>query len=254
MKVSNYKVKFFYSYSHKDEELRECFENHMSGLKRKGVIEEWHDRKILPGEFWEKSINSNIENADLILFLVSSDFLASDYCYNKEVIKAVERHNNGLCKVVPVILRACDWEGTPFETIQGLPTDMKPIISRHWHDKDEAYTNVVRGIKKTINNIIDKKVKSDIIVDIVNEKEKADVFVTFRNSISGREVNVDLDKTMTFKEAMNELIKASFLDKINEYSFYSKSLNKEMDLNYSFMENNILDNDTIVVSIVTYAG
>jgi hypothetical protein len=177
------KVKIFYSYSHKDEELRDMFEVHMSGLKRAGYIEQWHDRKILPGSYWDRDINSNIEAADLILFLVSSDFLSSDYCYNVEVIKAINRHNLQECVVIPIILRHCDWEGAPFEHIQGLPKDMHPITSKYWHNIDEAFTYIAKELRKIIKNISNK------------EKQKTRNFsIDIRNTTTGEEFGVpDLD-------------------------------------------------------------
>ncbi len=157
------KVKIFYSYSHKDEELRERFEIHMNVLKRIKIIEDWHDRKILPGQNWENSITHEINNADIIVFLISADFLASDYCYEKEVVLSLERHAKGECIVVPIILRDCVWQGSLFDKIQGLPKDMKPVISKYWHDQDEAFVDIVTGLKTIINNIIQRKEKVDIV-------------------------------------------------------------------------------------------
>jgi len=153
----NNTVKIFCSYSHKDEELKNELENHLSIFKRIGLIEIWTDRKILPGEHWQKRINEEIEIADLILLLVSSDFIASDYCFDIEIEKAVRQHKDGESIVVPIIIRDCDWEGAPFEHIQGLPTDMKPIVSKHWYSKDEGFRNVTSNLKKTIKEIIREK-------------------------------------------------------------------------------------------------
>src|SRR5579871_6055802 len=120
-------LNLFYSYSHKDEELRNELENHLSILKRQGVVEFWHDRKIEAGNEWAKEIDANLESADVILLLVSADFLASDYCYCKEMDRALERHKNGLAKVIPVILRPCEWQEAPFSHIQALPQDTRPV-------------------------------------------------------------------------------------------------------------------------------
>src|SRR5437762_917707 len=97
----------FFSYSHKDEGLRDQLEIHLAMLKRQGFIETWHDRRISAGEILDHAVSENLESADIILLLVSPDFLASDYCYDREMMRAMERHEAGLSAVIPVILRPC---------------------------------------------------------------------------------------------------------------------------------------------------
>src|SRR5262245_47878377 len=111
----------FISYSHKDDVLREKLEAHLALLKRRGLFDVWHDRKIGAGREWVGKINDALERADVVLLLVSADFLASDYCQDKELARAMERHAQGTARVVPVILRACDWEGSAFGKLQALP-------------------------------------------------------------------------------------------------------------------------------------
>ena len=144
-------IEIFYSYSHRDEDLRSELEKHLSLLKRNGVIAEWHDRKIVPGAEWSGEIDEHLETADIILLLVSSDFIASDYCYEIEMKRAMERHTQRAARVIPIILRKCDWEGAPFGKLQALPNDGKPI--KTWNDMDEAFTDVVAGLKRTIAEI-----------------------------------------------------------------------------------------------------
>jgi hypothetical protein len=141
-------LRAFYSYSHKDEFLRDSLESHLSLLKRQGVISEWHDRRLVPGTDWAGGISKELESADIILLLVSADFLASDYCYEAEMMKAMQRHESGNSIVLPIILRPCDWSGAPFGRLQGLPKDAKPITT--WDDRDEALTDVARGIRKAV--------------------------------------------------------------------------------------------------------
>lgn len=136
----------FFSYSHKDEALRDELETHLKLLQRQGIISGWHDRKIQPGVDWAREIDQQLENARLILLLVSADFLASDYCWSKETIRAIERHKAGDATVIPVILRSCDWKGAPFSELQGLPKDMKAVTS--WPDRDAAWTDVAKGIRR----------------------------------------------------------------------------------------------------------
>ena len=138
----------FFSYSHKDEALRDQLETHLSMLKRQGFIETWHDRRITAGEPLDAAINGNLERADVVLLLVSPDFLASDYCYDKEMKRALARHEASQCTVIPVILRPCDWYDAPFGGLLAAPKDGKPITQ--WPDLDAAFLDVTQAIKRAL--------------------------------------------------------------------------------------------------------
>lgn len=144
-------VRVAFSYSHKDEELRDQLETHLKLLQRQGIISTWHDRKIMPGDKWEGVIDENFRKAELILLLVSADFLASDYCYQTEMTLALEREAYGEATVIPVILRKCDWKFELFGKLQGLPKNAKPV--RSWRDRDEAWADVAQGIRKTVESL-----------------------------------------------------------------------------------------------------
>jgi hypothetical protein len=109
-------VEVFISYSHKDDPLREKLDTHLSLLRRQGVIAAWHDRRIAAGQEWARAIDEHLERAAVILLLVSADFLASDYCYDREMRRALERHDAGEARVIPVILRPVNWHEAPFAT------------------------------------------------------------------------------------------------------------------------------------------
>lgn len=141
----------FFSYSHADEALRDQLEKQLSMLKRQGVIETWHDRRIGAGQEIDRTIDSHIEADDIILLLVSPDFLASDYCYEKEMLRAVARHDAGEAIVVPVILRACDWHGAPFGKLLATPTDGRPVTQ--WPDRDQAFLEVARAVRGAADRI-----------------------------------------------------------------------------------------------------
>jgi hypothetical protein len=141
-------VDVFFSYTHKDEELRDELATHLKLLVRNQVIRSWHDRAIGAGTEWKGAIDENLEKARVILLLVSSDFLASDYCFDIEVKRAMERHEAREALVVPIILRDCDWTGAPFAKLQALPKDAKPV--KGWANRDEAWTNVAVGLRKAI--------------------------------------------------------------------------------------------------------
>ncbi len=145
-------IKLFLSYAHSDEPLRQELMKHLSLLQRQGVIQTWHDRNINAGDDWKQQIDDNLNTATVILLLISADFLASDYCYEIEMQRALERHNAGEARVIPVILRPVDWHGAPFGTLQALPADAKPITL--WTNRDEAYANVAQGVRRAVEAIL----------------------------------------------------------------------------------------------------
>lgn len=139
----------FFSYSHKDEALRNELQEHLEMLRRSGAIETWHDRMICAGDELEHVIDENLESADVILLLVSSSFLASNYCYHVEVKRAMERHDSGEARVIPIILRPCDWQqDAPFRKLLAAPTDGRAVTL--WPNQDEAFLNVVGQIRQAL--------------------------------------------------------------------------------------------------------
>lgn len=144
-------LRLFFSYSHKDDLLREQLETHLKLLQRQGLIQPWHDRRILPGDDWVGEIDDNLNRADIILLLVSSDFIASDYCYDIEMKRAMERHEAGEARVIPIILRPVDWRGTPFNKLSWLPQNGEPVVQ--WENRDAAWLNVETGIKRVVESI-----------------------------------------------------------------------------------------------------
>ena len=145
-------IKLFYCYAREDKPLRDELEKNLSWLKRRYHLTNWHDREILPGEEWEQAINKNLNTADLILLLISPDFMASDYCFSKEMQRALERHKAGACRVVPILLRPTFWEDAPFSSLQLLPTDAKAIT--RWHNRDEAFQDVTAEINRMIKDLL----------------------------------------------------------------------------------------------------
>ena len=141
-------IKLFISYAHTDDSLREQLVTHLSNLKRQQIIYDWHDRRIVPGQEWDHQINAELNEAQIILLLISARFIASDYCYSKEMLRAIERHDAEEAVVIPIILSACDWQGAPFSKLQALPKDAKPV--KNWDDPDEAWLDVVRGLRRAI--------------------------------------------------------------------------------------------------------
>jgi TIR domain/inactive STAND len=149
-------VRLFYSYSHRDERLARQFDSQIRALQLQGLVETWYDRQIAPGDDWATEIEENLRAANIILLLLSSDFISSGYCIEKEMRVAMQRHAAGEAKVIPIILRFCDWQDVPFDgagvgrlgDLQALPKDTKPVAQ--WRSRDEAFLNVVQGIKRII--------------------------------------------------------------------------------------------------------
>lgn len=141
----------FFSYSHNDEALRNELEKHLSSLKREGLIQTWHDRRIIAGDDLDISIDEHMEEADIILLLVSADFIASDYCYTREMNRALERHAQREARVIPVILRQCDWQNTPIGKLLATPPDGRPVT--RFTDLDEGFTAVAKDVRRALTEI-----------------------------------------------------------------------------------------------------
>ena len=145
----------FCSYSHKDEVLRAELDTHLKLLQRQSVIDLWHDRRIPPGGEWERQIHEELERADMILLLVSSDFVASDYCYDIEVNRAMARHDAGEARVIPVVVRDVDWHSAPFAKCNPLPKEGKAVAKggRGKLARDSAWRNVAEGIAQVAKEL-----------------------------------------------------------------------------------------------------
>jgi tetratricopeptide (TPR) repeat protein len=164
-------LKLFYCYAREDRALRDELDLHLSGLKRQRYITSWSDREIAPGVEWEKEIDTHLNTADIILLLVSPHFMASDYCYGVEMERALQRHQTGTARVIPIVMRPVDWHGAPFSTLQMLPTDAKPIT--RWPDRDEAFWDVATNIRLMIQKLnlvktTQEKVASSLSVSKAN--------------------------------------------------------------------------------------
>ncbi|MFL5653949.1 MAG: TIR domain-containing protein [Ktedonobacteraceae bacterium] len=150
-------IEVFISYAHEDERFRKKLETHLGLLRQQGLITTWHDRKISAGTEWANEISTHLDTAQIILLLISPPFLASTYCYSSEMKRALERHEDGTARVIPIILRSVHWKGAPFSGLQALPTDARPVAGRGWHNQDEALGNVVEGIREAIEEWKDQR-------------------------------------------------------------------------------------------------
>ena len=141
----------FFSYSHRDEALRNELETHLSQLKNEGIITAWHDRRIGAGNEFGGQISKHLDAADIILLLVSPYFLASKYCYDVEMRRAMERHDQGTAHVIPVILHPCDWHTAPFGKLLAVPTDGKPISK--YANQHDALLEVARAVRAAASEL-----------------------------------------------------------------------------------------------------
>ncbi|KAM3113490.1 TIR domain-containing protein [Phormidesmis sp. 146-33] len=141
-------IELFFSYSHRDEDLMKELVKHLSILKRQGIIQNWHDRQITAGSEWAGQIDEHLNAAHVILLLISPDFLASDYCYDIELTRAMERHESGTACVIPVILRPVDWQSAPFGKLQAVPKNARPVAL--WANQDEAFQDIARSIRQVV--------------------------------------------------------------------------------------------------------
>src|SRR5437588_3397137 len=130
----------FISYAHEDKRLRERLAVHLKSLEHQELIVSWNDGDIMPGTEWNQQILDHLNAAQIIILLISPDFIASQFCYSIEMKRAIVRHENQQACVIPIILRPTYWEQTPFAKLQALPTEGKPIST--WRFPDEAWKNV----------------------------------------------------------------------------------------------------------------
>ncbi len=187
--------KIFFSYSHADEELADMLQKHLATMKNNGLITTWHDRCLRAGDDFSHEIDKNLNDADVILLLISSDFIASGYCYEIEMAKAIERHEAGEARVIPVILRSCDWHETPFGKLLAAPKDGEPVSK--WPDLDEAFLDVANAIKTVIKKLDLKPAAQPVTA----QPTRADVLVD-----RPRSANLRVKKSFT------EADKDQFLD------------------------------------------
>ena len=146
--VRTRRVYVFFSYARQDRALRDKLEDHLSNLKYRGLISTWHDRDISAGTEWAQQIDIHLNTADIILLLISSSFMASEYCYSIEMQRALERHEQGEARVIPIHLRPVLFTDAPFAKFQFLPTNGKPVVD--WRNRDRAFVDIALGIERVV--------------------------------------------------------------------------------------------------------
>jgi hypothetical protein len=187
-------IKLVFSYAHADEALRNELENHLAPLKRQGLIQSWHDRRIVPGQKFSGEIERHFQDADIILLLVSSDFINSDYCYDIEMRVAIERHNRHEAVVIPVILRLCHWYDLPFGKILAATVDGKPVTQ--FPSLDEGFYQVVDAIKRAAIDLAGKSDTKGVVGESVVKARSTTAVVV----AADRSSNLRIKRTFTDHE------------------------------------------------------
>jgi DNA-binding CsgD family transcriptional regulator len=189
-------VKIFCSYADKDEELLEELKEHLRPLISSGLIEWWHDRNISVGTEWQYEVDSHLNKAEIILLLTSQYFMDSDYAYTLEAARALERHEHGEARVIPILLRPIYYGRAPFAKLQALPTDALPVIS--WRNRDEAFAKIAKDLQISLQEGLEP--------------------------LTQRELHILrlLDKGLTNKEIARELVVTPGTVKVHTNNLYRK--------------------------------
>ncbi|MFY0630912.1 MAG: toll/interleukin-1 receptor domain-containing protein [Flavobacteriaceae bacterium] len=221
-------MKVFISYSHQDEELKDELLKQLSGFKRKGIIDIWNDRKIIAGDNWKNEIDQNLEIANIIILLISADFIASDYCNDIELKRALERHEdrNDPALVIPIILRDCHWEQEDFSHLQCLPTGGKPVMNkRHWSTVDEAFTDVAIGLSKVFEK------RKNTVLEITDNNSN-----DFKNILSTPDTDVTIAESYKYncnRSKQGETFKEHFYENVDDsllqFSFIYGEKDQQID-------------------------
>lgn len=148
-------IEIFFSYAHEDEKLMDEVRRQLIVYERLGRILKWHDRKIPPGVEWQTEIDDRLRRAQIILLFMSPRFIESKYCYLVEGQEALRRHDSKEATVIPVVLRPCAWEDSPFGKLQALPSDAKPLST--WDNLDIASLNVARGVMSVVDKLVEQR-------------------------------------------------------------------------------------------------
>lgn len=144
-------ARIFISYAHEDEDLKKELDKYLKVLKRSSKVEVWNDRELIGGQEWNRTIMEELEKANIILLLISVDFNASDFIWDKELASAMRRHEEGTAHVVPIILRRCDWTDMPYAKLQALPRNATPVTE--YPNRDTAFTEIAKGIERLVDHV-----------------------------------------------------------------------------------------------------
>lgn len=219
-------INVFISYSHQDEWLKDELDQHLGSMKRSGVIDVWHDRKIVAGQKFKDEIDAHATNANVFLFLISSAFISSDYCIKIEFLTAKEKHEKGEAVLIPIIVRDCDWDIYDLRDFQALPKDAEPVTrgaaSRDdEHKRDAKWAQVVKGIKDAVAALKKKLTPPDLNPNYAANLFNVD-FVRHPSLPTFNERQFFIDPEVYFENEKRQLNKISEI--LNEIEKHSASI------------------------------
>lgn len=211
-------MKIFISYSHKDENYKIELLKQLSNLQRDRIIDGWHDGKIKPGDKWDDSIKKALYESEIVLFLISADFMASDYINNTEIKISLERYVKKEIQIVPIILRPCLWQESEFGQFQVLPKDAKPLAM--WKDIDEGLLDITKGIIKIIKkNDRMKKEEKQITKEEVKKYPKEKNIIDNSNIETEGSIRIGDEKLNNEKESFERknIVKNSEIKSVGDF-------------------------------------
>ena len=163
-------AKAFISYSHQDAAVVDRLLKHFAVLRREKHLAAWFDQKILAGGDIDEEVSRHLDECDLFLPLVSADFLSSNYCYDTEMKRAMERHEAGTMRIVPIIVEPCDWKASPLRRFKALPRDGVPISD--WTNVNNAYLDIVTELRSLIEDLANDEARDEIIATDLGDRRK----------------------------------------------------------------------------------
>ena len=146
-------IDIFIAYAHEDESILAELKTHLSVLERTQNVTVWYDGLVMPGQEWQTTTKEVMQKSQIILLLISADFIASDECYNESMTQALAMHKSGKCTVIPILARACLWQDTPFATLQVLPKNQQPLLSSIWKTAEEPFTQVAENLRFVVQKL-----------------------------------------------------------------------------------------------------
>ncbi len=171
----------FIIYAREDREALEAFKKHLKPLERCGELFVWYDGEILAGAEWDKEIKEKLNSAEIVLLLLSTSFVNSDYIFDTELPHATDRYDKNLCIIIPILITDCYWKVlSRISKFQMLPSNGKPIFSDHGHDANRIMTEVVMSIRKAALEFRESRslqvqpILEDMDEQIENETSKKD--------------------------------------------------------------------------------
>ena len=231
-------MKAFISYSHHDEHYLERLKIHLTPMRREKRITDWADKDIYAGSDLDSSISDELENSDLFIALISPDYLASNYCYEKEFDKAMAMQEAGRLTIVPVILQPCEWKITPFGKMKALPKDGKAVSE--WTNENNAYLDISNEMRR----LLDLNFRENIQMETKRSGEDQ-VVRNYRVKKYFSEVD-----SFNFKEKSFESIKNYFIDAIQEINdienLQARLTNNEKDTFTCLISNRSNNKDSFI--------